>query len=79
VTPLYVDAQGREHEMIKAEKSVTVPDPALGFDRQIVEGQYVPPELQEAYEDRVSRAKKRSARRKAAAKSESSEQKSDDE
>jgi hypothetical protein len=50
MTPVYIDAKGREHELIIAEKSMTVPDPKFGFNRKIVAGQPVPPELESAYE-----------------------------
>lgn len=46
----WIDAQGKEHALIRADHDAVVHDPELGFDRQIIAGQYVPPELQEAYE-----------------------------
>lgn len=46
----FTDSRGREHKLIIARESVVVRDDALDFDRQIIAGQHVPPELLEAYE-----------------------------
>lgn len=45
----WIDAKGREHKSLIAEKSLTVRDDMLGFDRQIIAGQPVPPDLESAY------------------------------
>lgn len=45
----YIDAQGKEHALVIAEHDAVVTDEQYGFDRQIVAGQPVPPELEEAY------------------------------
>jgi hypothetical protein len=48
--PQYIDAQGRSRELLIADRDLVVKDPILGFDRQIVAGAPVPPELQDGYE-----------------------------
>src|SRR4051794_35998953 len=44
-----IDQSGREHQAIVATRSFDVPDPLMGFDRQIVAGQPVPADLEEVY------------------------------
>ena len=61
MAPVWIDAKGEEHELLIAEKSLTITDPAFGFDRQIIAGQPVPPELQDAYEKTLSRSASRSS------------------
>jgi hypothetical protein len=47
----WTDAQGIEHKAVIAEKDAVVHDDNLGFDRQILAGQPVPPELTQAYKE----------------------------
>lgn len=57
MSPVWIDAEGKEHELVIAEKSLVVRDPLLGFDRMVVAGQPVPPELEVAYRTRAGASK----------------------